>query len=54
MDGAEGMKGTRNRVNGNAISSMPRRGEREKGKEGRREREREGSYRFDAIFHSDD
>lgn len=35
------MKETRNRVNGNAISSMPRRGEREKGKEGRRERERE-------------
>lgn len=40
------MKETGNRVNGNAISSMPRRGERE--------REREGSYRFDAIFHSDD
>lgn len=38
------MKETGNRVNGNAISSMPRRGERE----------REGSYRFDAIFHSDD
>lgn len=30
--GAEGMKETGNRVNGNAISSMPRRGEREREK----------------------